>query len=134
MALIRPRRPSTCTHQAPYSVASALSRHLDGACAADDTAAPSVPAADGAPLDDSLDLTAKKREVQPTSEGIPPLEHTHTLTHSHGLYVYLGVQVWEAKEARIKSKSELGRTDGWALRSLIVKSNDDVRQEVRVPS
>ena len=43
-----------------------------------------------------------------------------------------GMQVWEAKEARIKSKSELGRTDGWALRSLIVKSNDDVRQEVYI--
>ena len=42
------------------------------------------------------------------------------------------MQVWEAKEARIKSKSELGRTDGWTLRSLIVKSNDDVRQEVCV--
>ena len=134
MALIRPRRPSTCTHQAPYSVASALSRHLDGACAADDTAAPSVPAADGAPLDDSLDLTAKKREVQHTSEEILSLGDSLSLSLSHVLCVYLGMQVWEAKEARIKSKSELGRTDGWALRSLIVKSNDDVRQEVRVPS
>ncbi|KAL3914830.1 MAG: hypothetical protein SGPRY_007482 [Prymnesium sp.] len=37
---------------------------------------------------------------------------------------------WSEKEARIKAKSELGSVQGWGLTSMIVKSNDDLRQEV----
>lgn len=37
---------------------------------------------------------------------------------------------WEAKAARVRRESPHGRRPGWELHSLIVKSNDDLRQEV----
>jgi len=88
----------------PYSVAAALSRATRGIGGADAVPLPERPPAEGAAAqtaDESLDLGAKKREA------------------------------WEAKTARIKARSVLGKLEGWALRSLIVKSNDDVRQEAR---
>ena len=39
---------------------------------------------------------------------------------------------WRAKVERVGAKSELRSTEGWALKSFIVKSNDDLRQEVFV--
>ena len=41
-------------------------------------------------------------------------------------------ELWEAKAERIGSTSDLRKLPGWTLKSLIVKSNDDVRQEVFV--
>lgn len=37
---------------------------------------------------------------------------------------------WAGKRARIKAASALGSEAGWDLVSIIVKSNDDMRQEV----
>ena len=39
---------------------------------------------------------------------------------------------WPEKQSRLKAKSELGGTAGWSLNSMIVKSNDDLRQEVNI--
>lgn len=36
---------------------------------------------------------------------------------------------WEEKKARIRRKSKFGKASGWDLRSVIVKSGDDCRQE-----
>lgn len=36
---------------------------------------------------------------------------------------------WEEKKARIRRKSRFGKASGWDLRSVIVKSGDDCRQE-----
>lgn len=41
-------------------------------------------------------------------------------------------ELWDAKEKRIAAVSSYSSKPGWTLRSLIVKSNDDVRQEVFV--
>ena len=38
---------------------------------------------------------------------------------------------WAGKRARIKAASAEGSEEGWDLVSIIVKSNDDMRQEVR---
>lgn len=38
---------------------------------------------------------------------------------------------WASKRARIKEASAEGGNPGWGLVSIIVKSNDDLRQEVR---
>jgi phosphatidylinositol kinase/protein kinase (PI-3 family) len=37
---------------------------------------------------------------------------------------------WAQKKARVKAASPDGQTEGWDLLSMIVKSNDDLRQEV----
>lgn len=37
---------------------------------------------------------------------------------------------WAGKRARIKAASAEGSEEGWDLVSIIVKSNDDMRQEV----
>ncbi|CAN0090308.1 unnamed protein product, partial [Phaeothamnion confervicola] len=37
---------------------------------------------------------------------------------------------WESKRARVKAASPVGGQTGWELVSIIVKSNDDLRQEV----
>ncbi|KAI9913202.1 hypothetical protein PsorP6_006242 [Peronosclerospora sorghi] len=37
---------------------------------------------------------------------------------------------WEARKARIQSESPMGKLPGWNLFSVIVKTNDDLRQEV----
>ena len=43
-------------------------------------------------------------------------------------------EAWPAKEARLQSSSPLaGSVPGWQLTSFIVKSNDDLRQEVHHP-
>ena len=39
---------------------------------------------------------------------------------------------WRAKVERVGAKSELRSTEGWARKSFIVKSKDDLRQEVFV--
>jgi len=39
-------------------------------------------------------------------------------------------EAWNSKAARLRLLSPLAALDGWTLTSLIVKSNDDVRQEV----
>ena len=39
-------------------------------------------------------------------------------------------ELWDAKEARLRATSERAGTPGWCLASLIIKSNDDLRQEV----
>lgn len=41
-------------------------------------------------------------------------------------------ELWEAKEARVRACSPRSALPGWSLASLIIKSNDDVRQEVFV--
>jgi hypothetical protein len=40
---------------------------------------------------------------------------------------------WASKKARIKASSPQGGAPGWDLVSIIVKSNDDLRQEVSSP-
>ncbi|KAL1524325.1 hypothetical protein AB1Y20_019225 [Prymnesium parvum] len=39
-------------------------------------------------------------------------------------------EAWPDKQARLKAKSEFGSNPRWSLSSMIVKSNDDLRQEV----
>ena len=41
-------------------------------------------------------------------------------------------EAWDVKAARLRLSSPLATLEGWTLTSLIVKSNDDVRQEVFV--
>lgn len=36
---------------------------------------------------------------------------------------------WAEKEARLRSQSSYGHLEGWSLRPVFVKSNDDLRQE-----
>ena len=55
-----------------------------------------------------------------TSETVD--EEQNTALHVFG-------ERWSHKEERVRSTSEFGTAEGWRLLPVIVKSNDDLRQE-----
>ncbi|EOD13269.1 phosphatidylinositol-4-kinase [Emiliania huxleyi CCMP1516] len=101
-----------------YSVADCCTiRDLPDDDSDESSSQPAVPAVDAAAGDAAAGDAAAGAEGG--AEGGAPL----TLSQKKK-------ELWDAKEARLRATSERAGMPGWCLASLIIKSNDDLRQEV----
>lgn len=74
-----------------------------------------------------MDAKSKKYLIEQKDE---TREERRSVSFDHIVYRDVYGESWESKKSRIKEESSYGRIPGWNLNSIIVKTNDDLRQEV----
>lgn len=78
-------------------------------------------------------LELAHRDQQFVRQSLPGSENMTTLMEDSAFWVRFAFgERWAEKKSRICARSPYGRHEGWDLISVIVKSNDDLRQEAFV--